>query len=321
MSASPTIVVLDGQTANPGDLSWAGLEALGPCQIHARTPPELVLSRAQSASILLTNKTVLNRQVLLALPNLRYVGVLATGFNVVDLPTARERGLVVTNVPNYGTRSVVQLTFALLLELTHQVGQHARGVREGRWSRCPDFCYWETPLIELDGLRMGLIGFGNIGRQVASVATAFGLRVLVHTPHPPTAASEGVEFVSLDELLARSDVVSLHCPLTSETRQLINPSRLALMKSSALLLNTGRGALVDEAALAEALNSGRLAGAAVDVLSVEPPSPDNPLLTARNCLITPHLAWATQAARGRLLEIAVANVRAFLDGHPQHVVS
>jgi glycerate dehydrogenase len=321
MVVQPKIVVLDGFTLNPGDLSWDDLKALGSCEIHDRTPSEQTVARAKGAEILLTNKTVLDRASIRSLPEARYIGVLATGYNVVDIAAARERRVVVTNVPDYGTPSVVQLTFALLLELTHQVGLHATGVRQGRWCRNPDFCYWETPLLELAGLTLGLAGYGRIGQAVARVALAFGMKVLVFTPHPPSPVPPGVGFVSLGELLASSDVVSLHCPLTPQTRHLINAARLAQMKPSAILINTGRGLLVDESALASALNSGRLAGAAVDVLSTEPPSPENPLLTARNCIITPHLGWATRAARDRLMRIAVDNLRAFLDGLPQNTVT
>jgi glycerate dehydrogenase len=320
MSDTP-IVVLDAFTTNPGDLAWDALQALAPCTLHDRTPPSEVVERARHAAIVLTNKTILDHNTLAELPLLRYVGVLATGYNVVDLAAARARGIVVTNVPGYATPSVVQLTFALLLELTHHVGHHAQGVRDGRWCRSADFCYWDSPLIELDQLTLGLVGFGRIGRAVAAAAQAFGMNLLVHTPRPPAPPTPGIVPVTLEELLAQSDVVSLHCPLTPATQHLINGARLALMKPTALLLNTGRGALVDEAALAAALNTGRLAGAGLDVLSVEPPPATNPLLTARNCLITPHLGWATQAARRRLIEVAVANVRAFLANLPQNVVS
>ncbi len=315
------IVVLDGHTLNPGDLSWDGLKSLGDCAIHDRTPPAEVLTRAAGADILLTNKTVLTRPHLLALPLLKYVGVLATGTNVVDLAAARERGVPVTNVPAYATPSVAQLTFALLFELTLHVGHHAESVRAGGWTRSPDFCYWERPLVELAGRTLGVIGFGNIARAVVKPAQAFGMNVLVHTRRPPAAPPPGFEFVDLETLFRRSDVVSLHCPLTPETQHLINAWRLGWMKPSAFLLNTGRGPLVDEAALADALNHGRLAGAGLDVLSVEPPPADHPLLTARNCLITPHLGWATGAARNRLMHVAVENVCAFLAGTPRNVVN
>lgn len=315
------IVVLDGFTLNPGDLDWAGLRALGDCEIHDRTAPDEIVPRAADAEIILTNKTVLNRATLAALPKLKYIGVLATGINVVDAVAARERGIPVTNVPDYGTRSVAQLTFALLLELAHHAGHHAQTVREGRWSRCADFCYWDFPLLELDGLTMGLVGFGRIGRAVSQLAAAFGMKVLVHSRCAPENLPPGVRFVGLEELFRSSDVVSLHCPLTPETKQLVNVERLAWMKHTAFLINTSRGPLVDEAALADALNAGKISGAALDVLSVEPPPASNPLLTAKNCLITPHLAWATRAARARLMRIAVANVAAFLAGTPENVVN
>lgn len=316
------IVVLDGHTLNPGDLSWDGLAALGTLTVHPRTPPELVEARAAGAEIVLTNKVVLDRSLLERLPQLRYIGVLATGTNVVDLAAARARGIPVTNVPGYSTASVAQMVFALLLELTQQVGHHAAAVRAGRWCTSPDFAFWERPLIELDGRILGLVGFGAIGRRVAAIGAALGMRVLVHTAHPQRHTdATGVEFVSLEALLRRSDVVSLHCPLTPETAGLIDARRLALMQPQAYLINTGRGPLVDAAALAEALNAGRLAGAGLDVLAIEPPRPDNPLLAAANCHVTPHIAWATGAARARLLATVVDNVRAFLAGTPQHVVN
>ena len=315
------IVVLDGHTLNPGDLSWAGLALLGPLRVFDRTPPAEVIARAAGTEIVLTNKTVLDAPVIAALPALRYIGVLATGYNVVDLEAARERGVAVTNVPAYSTSSVAQLTFALLLELAHHVGRHAEGVRAGRWSSSPDFSYSETPLLELAGSAFGIVGFGQVGRMVAQIAGAFAMRVLVHTRTRPEPAPPGVEFVELETLFRVCDAVSLHCPLTPATRHLVNREHLALMKPGALLINTGRGGLVDEPALAEALNAGRLGGAGLDVLSTEPPAPDNPLVTARNCLITPHLGWATRAARERLMRVAVENVAAFLTGHAQNVVN
>jgi glycerate dehydrogenase len=315
------IVVLDGYTLNPGDLSWEELHALGPCQIFERTPPKEVVSRSVGAEIVLTNKTDLSRAIIRQLPALQYIGVLATGYNVVDTAAARERNIPVSNVPNYGTPSVAQLTFALVLELTHHVGHHAQTVREGRWSRSSDFCYWDHPLVELAGLTMGIVGFGRIGRAVAGIAQSFGLRTLVHDCAAPRELPAGLEFVDLDALFQQSDIVSLHCPLTPETRQLVNAARLAQMKPGALLLNTSRGPLVDEAALAEALTSGHLGGAGLDVLSTEPPPVDNPLLSARNCIITPHFGWGTGAARRRLMRIAVENIRGFLAGHPQNVVN
>jgi glycerate dehydrogenase len=314
------ICVLDGFTLNPGDLDWEELRQLGPCEIHHRTSPADTTSRAGNADIILTNKTQLFRETIATLPRLKYIGVLATGTNVVDLVAARERNIPVTNIPAYGTRSVAQATFALLLELTNHVGHHSQHVRDGAWTRAIDWCFWDFPLVELDGLTIGLVGFGRIGAAVADVAQAFGMKVIAHNSSP-TPAPPFVKFVDLETLFRTSDVVSLHCPLTPKTQQLVNTERLAWMKPSAFLLNTSRGALVDEAALAVALDSGRLAGAAVDVLSSEPPPADNPLLRARNCLITPHNAWGTRAARVRLLHAAVDNVRAFLAGKPRNVVN
>jgi glycerate dehydrogenase len=304
---------------NPGDLGWEGLEGLGECAVHERTPPERVVERAAGAEVVLTNKVVLDGAVMARLPALKYIGVLATGYNVVDTAAARERGIVVTNVPAYSTRSVAQLVMALVLELAHHVGHHARTVREGRWTASKDFAYWDYPLVELEGLVMGIVGFGQTGRAVADLARAFGMRVLVHTRTP--TAGPSVEFVDLETLLRRSDVVSLHCPLTPETEGLVNAGRLALMKPTAFLINTSRGPVVNERDLADALNSGRIAGAGLDVLSTEPPKADNPLLGAKNCFITPHFAWATRAARERLMKTVVANVRGFLAGRPQNVVN
>src|SRR5947207_11616679 len=314
------IVVLDGFTLNPGDLSWDELESLGECEIYDRSPAPDVVKRAADAEIVLTNKTVLNREQILALPKLKYIGVLATGYNIVDVAAARDRNIPVTNVPTYGTRSVAQHPFALLLELTQHVGHHAQTVRDGRWTKCPDFCYWDYPLVELDALTMGIVGFGRIGKSVAELAKAFGMNVLATSSTPGQSPAE-VQFGELETLFRQSDVVSLHCPLTPQTMKLVNQERLGLMKPTAFLLNSSRGPLIDEHALAEALNSGQLAGAAVDVLSVEPPPADNPLLRAKNCIVTPHIAWATRAARSRLMQIAVANVRAFLNGRPDNVVN
>jgi glycerate dehydrogenase len=313
------IVVLDGYALNPGDMSWTNLEALGPCRVYDRTLPAETVARAAPAEIVLVNKVKISREIIAQSPRLRYIGVLATGYDIVDVAAARERGIPVCNVPDYATQSVVQMVFAHLLNLTLHVADHARGVAAGRWSRSPDFCYWDFPLVELAGLTMGVVGFGRIGRATAQVALAMGMNVL---PCDKTAAaSPGVRFVELDELFRRSDVVSLHCPLTPETHHLVNAGRLAMMKQSAYLINTGRGPLVDEPALAAALRAGQIAGAGIDVLSIEPPPADHPLLTAPNCYITPHIAWATRAARVRLLDVAVANVRAFLAGTPQNVVN
>lgn len=313
------IVVLDGHTLNPGDLNWDALRALGTCTLHDRTPADQIVPRARDAEILFTNKTVLNRDTILQLPKLRFIGVLATGFNVVDAAAAHERSVPVCNVPAYGTKSVAQLVMALILELAHRTGHHAETVRAGRWSQSPDFCYWDHPLIELDGLTLGIVGYGRIGEAVAQVARAFGMKIIAQSRTPKKV--DGVTFVELDTLFREADIISLHCPLTPENKGLVNAARLALMKPTAFLINTARGPLVDEPALADALNSGRIAGAALDVLSVEPPPAGHPLFTARNCIITPHIAWATRAARARLMETAVANLKAFLAGHPQNVVN
>lgn len=315
------IVVLDGYTMNPGDLSWDELKSLGECFIYDRTPKELVVTRAADAEIVLTNKVVLDKEVIESLPRLRYIGVLATGYNVIDVSEAKKRGIVVTNVPDYSTMSVVQLTFALLLELTHHVGLHSESVRRGDWTKSPDFCYWLTPLVEIDGLTIGIIGYGRIGRAVARVARAFGMDVIAYSRRLKNEGDENARFEEIDKIFETADVVSLHCPLTKETEKIVNRERISLMKSTAFLINTGRGGLVDEQALAEALNHGRIAGAAVDVLSTEPPQPSNPLLTAKNCIITPHIGWATKSARERLMKIVVNNIRAFLNGTPVNVVN
>jgi glycerate dehydrogenase len=307
------IVVLDGHTLNPGDLSWDPLRKLGSCEIYERSSPEEIIPRSASAEIVLTNKVPLNRTYMAAVPTLKYIGVTATGYNIVDVTAARERNIEVTNVPTYGTKSVAQMTFALLLELAQHVGHHAQTVREGRWTRSPDFCYWDYPLIELDGLSMGIIGYGRIGQAVGELAQAFGMKVIAHTRKQSAA--------DLGELFRNSDVISLHCPLTPETKHLINAERLTWMKPTAFLLNTSRGPLIDEPALAKALNDERIAGAGLDVLAVEPPLADNPLFTAKNCFITPHIAWATRAARSRLMDASIDNVRAFLAGKPKNVVS
>jgi glycerate dehydrogenase len=314
------IVILDGQAANPGDLDWQPLRALGECTIYARSAPAEVVPRAQGAGVVLTNKVLMTREMIGQLPELRYIGVLATGVDAIDLGAAAERGIVVANVPAYSTASVAQLTFALLLELTHHVGAHAAGVRDGAWVRSADFSYWDFPLVELAGLQMGLIGFGAIAQAVARIAQAFGLRVVAARRGDRAVEIPGVQLVGLDLLFRESDIVSVHCPLTPETRGLVNAARLATMKPGACLLNTSRGPIIVEQDLADALNGGRLAGAGLDVLSREPPGADNPLLGARNCIITPHIAWATRAARSRLLATVVANVQAFLNGAPRNVV-
>ena len=318
MPESPlSIVVLDGYTANPGDISWAPIEALGRCTIHDRTDDRDIVPRARDADVVLTNKTVLSRDTIESLPRLRCIGVLATGHNVVDAAAARDRGIPVCNVPEYSTPNVAQAVFALLLELTNRTGHHARTVREGRWAACEDFCYWDGELVELAGLTLGIVGYGRIGRAVATIGRAFGMRILHHR----RSGGGGPEAADLDTLLRESDVVTLHCPLTPETRELIDARRLSLMKPTAFLVNTARGALVNEADLAAALDAGRIAGAGLDVLSVEPPPASNPLLSARNCIVTPHIAWATRNARLRLLEVTAANLRAFAAGTPQNVVN
>ncbi|MBP6671625.1 MAG: D-2-hydroxyacid dehydrogenase [Bacteroidetes bacterium] len=328
MTAQNSIVVLDGFTLNPGDLSWDSLHALGNCTLYDRTALGDVIERAQHAEIVLTNKVVLSKEIIAQLPKLRYIGVLATGYNVVDIAAAKERGIIVTNVPAYSTHSVAQTVFALLLELTHRTGHHSIEVRKGRWSSNPDFSFTDFPLTELHGSTFGIIGFGNIGRSVAKIASAFGMNVLVSSRTTYTSqvlktweVSSDIAFTDTESLLRRSDIVSLHCALNEQTRLLINKERLQLMKPSALLINTGRGPLVDEQALADALNQDRLAGAGLDVLSSEPPSPDNPLLSAKNCIITPHIAWASFAARTRLMDAVVNNIRSFINGTPVNVVS
>lgn len=312
------IVVLDGFTLNPGDLSWEVLSDIGEFVVYEHTQNADVVERSAGAHIALTNKTVLTEATLTALPNLRYIGILATGYNVVDVAAARQKGIVVTNVPSYGTASVAQATFALLLELTNRVGHHCETVRQGRWSASRDFCYWDFPLVELAGLTMGIIGLGAVGSAVARIARGFGMRVIGYSRSG--ADVDGVELVSIDEIFANSDVVSLHCPLTEQTTSIVNRDRLALMKPTAFLINTSRGPLVDQDALADALNRGALAGAGLDVLSIEPPPHENPLRKARNCIITPHIAWAARAARERLMNQAVANIRSYIDGHPINVI-
>ena len=311
------IVILDGLTTNPGDVSWEPLERLGSLTVFDRTAPGDVVARAADADAVLTNKAIVGREQIAVLPQLKYVGVLATGFNIVDVAAARERGIPVCNVPEYSTPNVVQATWALILELANRVGHHDRTVHEGHWAACHDFCYWHGDLVELAGRTLGIVGHGRIGRGVAAVGRAFGMRVIHHRRQ----AGGDPACVDLDTLFRESDVVSLHCPLTPETKGLVDARRLAMMKPTAFLVNTARGPLVDEAALAAALNAGQIAGAAVDVLSVEPPPASNPLLTAKNCVITPHVAWATRDARRRLIDVTAANLAAFAAGQPQNVVN
>ena len=315
------IIVLDGFAANPGDISWNELAGLGELKVYDRTAPEQVLQRAQGATALLTNKVILNEETMAALPALRYIGVLATGYNVVDVEAAHKRGIVVTNIPAYSTMSVAQMVFAHLLNITHGVAQHAEAVRGGKWQKSPDFCFWQQPLLELEGLQMGIVGLGNIGQAVARIALSFGMRVSALTSKAVAQLPEGIsKAADLQQLLTESDVVSLHCPLTSDTHHLINRDTLRWMKPSAILINTGRGPLIDDAALAEALQEGRLYAAGIDVLTQEPPRDGNPLIGLSNCYITPHVAWATRAARERLMNITVQNLRAFLEGQPIHQV-
>lgn len=316
------IVVLDGYCLNPGDLGWDALRNLGELEVFDRTSPGQVVERAAGAEIAFTNKTPFTAATLEQLSTLRYIGVLATGYNIVDVKAAHAKGVVVSNIPTYGTASVAQFVFALLLELCHNVKLHADAVRAGEWTRNPDWSFWKSPLMELANKTMGVIGFGRIGRQTARIADAFGMRVIAHDTiqtNPPDYP--GFRWATRDELLRESDVVSLHSPLFPDTQGMINAATLSLMKPTAFLINTSRGPLVVDQDLADALNAGTLAGAALDVLSVEPPPAANPLLSARNCLVTPHIAWATREARSRLMDIAVENLKAFLAGHPENVVS
>ena len=309
------IVVLDGYGLNPGDLSWKGMEALGELTVYDRTSPSELMERSEGAEALITNKTLITAENMEALPELKYIGVLATGYNVVDIEAAKARGIVVTNIPAYSTSSVAQMVFAHILNITQRVGHYAEENSKGRWTNNADFCYWDTDLVELDGKKMGIVGFGNIGQATARIAQAFGMEVLLYTSKEQSALPQGMRKVALDELFAESDVISLHCPLTPDTREMVNAERLKLMKPGAILVNTGRGPLVNEQDLADALNEGRIAAAGLDVLSVEPANADNPLLGAKNCFITPHIAWATKEARTRLMQIAVQNLKSYQEGY------
>ena len=312
------IVILDGDTANPGDLSWKELEALGELTVYERTKPTEIVARAADAEIVLTNKVVLSKETMAQLPKLKYIGVLATGYNVVDIAEAHQRGIVVTNVPAYSTESVSQMVFAHLLTVTNHTEHYAIQNRSGRWTENPDFCYWDFSHMELAGKSFGIVGLGNIGQRVAQIALAFGMKVKALSSK--TSLPAGIEKASLEELLATSDVLSLHCPLTENTRHLINADTLRQMKSTAILINTGRGPLIDDQAVAEALADGRLAAFCADVLTEEPPKADNPLLKQPNAFFTPHIAWASKEARIRLLQVATDNVRAFIGGKPVNVV-
>lgn len=314
------IVILDGYTANPGDLSWKELENMGELTVFERTKPCETLTRIVDADIVLTNKVVISRELIAQLSQLKYIGVLATGYNVVDVEAAHERGIVVTNVPAYSTESVAQMVFAHLLTVTNRTEYYALANRSGCWTKNPDFCYWDFPHMELAGKTFGIIGLGHIGQRVAQIALAFGMKVKALTSKPTEALSAGIEKTTLEELLATSDVISLHCPLTENTRHLINADSLRQMKSTAILINTGRGPLVDDQAVADALAEGRLAAFCADVLTEEPPKTDNPLLKQPNAFITPHIAWASTEARIRLLNVATANVQAFLNGNPINMV-
>jgi glycerate dehydrogenase len=314
------IVVLDGYTANPGDLTWDGLKALGEVMVYDRTRPNETVARAADAEIVLTNKVVIGREEMAQLPQLKYIGVLATGYNVVDLKAAQERGIIVTNVPAYSTESVAQMVFAHLLAVTNHTERYAMENRQGRWSQSPDFCYYDGSIHELSGKTFGIVGLGNIGKRVAQIALAFGMKVKTLTSKPADALPNGIQKADLHELFQTSDVISLHCPLTPDTHHLINNDTITWMNPQTILINTGRGPLVDDDALAEALESGRVKAYCADVMTVEPPKADNPLLKVKNAYITPHIAWATFEARQRLIEVATANVRSFLSGHPQNVV-
>lgn len=310
------IVILDGYTENPGDLSWNDLSQLGALTVYERTQEEDILSHIGDAELILTNKTPITAATLAAKPQIKYIGILATGFNIVDIQAAQERGIVVSNVPTYGTNAVAQHVFALLLEICHHVGHHNSAVQKGRWSECQDFCFWDYPLIELAGKTMGIIGYGRIGQATAKIARAFGMKVLAFDAH-----KQGEEVVSLDTLLQNSDVISLHCPLTSDNVELINHRTLAQMKEGVILINTARGPLINEMDLRQSILEGKVRSAAVDVVSTEPITKDNPLLGLESCLITPHIAWAPKESRQRLMNVAVENVKAYLCGNPIHNVA
>lgn len=308
------IVVLDGYAANPGDLSWDGMKALGECVIYERTAPEQVLERAAGAEVILTNKVVITAEHIAALPDLKYIGVLATGYNIVDVKAARNRGIVVTNIPAYSTDSVAQMVFAHILNICLQVQHYTEEVRDGRWTSSPDFCFWDTPLMELSGKKLAIVGLGHTGSATARIAIGFGMQVCAYTSKSHFQLIPEIKKMELDELFRECDIVSLHCPLNEQTRGMVNAARLKTMKPTAILINTGRGPLVNEQDLADALNNGTIYAAGVDVLSQEPPRADNPLLHARNCFITPHIAWASGEARQRLMQIAVDNLNGYITG-------
>lgn len=315
------ITVLDGFTLNPGDLTWDDFESLGDLTVYQRTTPEQLIERAKDSEVLITNKVVLDADVIAKLPGLKYIGVIATGYNVVDVEAARKHGVTVTNIPAYSTMSVAQHVFALLLAVTDRTEHYALEVREGRWSKVRDFCYWDTPLVELAGKQLGIIGMGNIGSAVARIALAFGMKVSAYTSKDESELPESVTKMSLDDLFVSSDIISLHCPLLPSTRHIINKDTISKMKTGVIIINTGRGPLVDDYDVAEALKDGKIEAFCADVLSTEPPTADNPLLSAPNTYITPHIAWATKEARTRLMDIAVSNLRDFISGNPSNVVN
>ncbi len=318
------IIVLDGYTANPGDLSWTGLEALGELTVYDRTDPsnkQLIIERVGDVDAVYTNKTPVSREVIESAPNLKFIGVLATGYDVVDTVAAKEKGIPVSNVPEYSTAAVSQLTIALLLEICHHAGHHDRAVHEGRWENAIDYCFWDYPLIELAEKTIGIIGFGKIGQATGRIAKALGMKVLAHNRSVSDSGLEIAEYVSLADLLEKSDVISLHCPLFPETKGIINKDSIAKMKNGVILLNTSRGGLIVEQDLADALNSGKIYAAGVDVVSAEPIRSDNPLLKAKNCIITPHIAWAPKESRRRLMETAIENLSRFIQGDPINVVN
>lgn len=314
------IVVLDGYALNPGDLSWEGLSNLGDCQIYDRSKPAEVLERIGNAEAIITNKVVIDQRLIDRLPDLKYIGVTATGYNVVDVQEAARRNIVVTNIPAYSTDSVAQLVFSHILNVTNRIDLHAQSVKAGDWASNPDFAYWKTPQVELAGKTLGIVGFGRIGQKVAEIAKAFGMKVIFQNRSVKTDFPDGMVQKSLSEVFAGSDFISLNCPLTTENTAFVNRDLIRTMKPTAVLINTGRGPLINEADLAEALNSGQIAAACLDVLSTEPPKPENPLLSARNCFISPHIAWATFEARQRLMNITVSNLKNFLSGKPVNVV-
>lgn len=315
------IVILDGYTENPGDLSWDGFEKLGELIVYDRTPCEKIIERIGKADAVIVNKTPIDKATLEACPNIRYIGVLATGYNVVDVNAAKEKGIAVCNIPTYGTDAVAQFAIALLLEVCHHVAHHSQAVHEGRWENNADWCFWDYPLIELAGKTMGIVGFGRIGQATGRIAKALGMKVIAYDEHANDSGSMIAEYVSLDALFAQSDVISLHCPLFPSTEGIINKENIAKMKDGVIIINNSRGQLIHEADLAEALNSGKVYAAGLDVVSSEPINGNNPLLKAKNCIITPHISWAPKESRKRLMDIAVNNLAAFIDGNPINVVN